>query len=130
MNGLRDITQQCGQPTALSQLSTNITGANPAVLADASVYKQAPQVNMNNPMNIQQNIPSSTNLMHEFNQKQQKAPIPMPPPLRFMQKPMQPQQQQMPSKPEQDVTKLYQNQMASLPPHQQQQQMMMQQQQQ
>jgi len=96
--GLRDMTAQCGQPTALSQLTNNL---NPSVLADASLYKQGPQINNNgaNPMQ-QQTVPTASNLMHEFNQSK---------PLQPMQVPMAPQpQQQQQRKPEQDINKLYQ----------------------
>ena len=83
MNGLRDITAQCGQPTALSQLATNITATNPSVLADASLYKQGPQMNTAQPQQMQppqphqqqQNIPTADNLMNDFNKQKPMQPI-------------------------------------------------------
>eukprot|EP00486_Rosalina_sp_Unknown_P003674 CAMPEP_0201575328 /NCGR_PEP_ID=MMETSP0190_2-20130828/20449_1 /ASSEMBLY_ACC=CAM_ASM_000263 /TAXON_ID=37353 /ORGANISM="Rosalina sp." /LENGTH=497 /DNA_ID=CAMNT_0048004803 /DNA_START=40 /DNA_END=1530 /DNA_ORIENTATION=+ len=79
MNGLRDITQQCGQPTALSQLSTNITATNPNILADAQVYKQGPGGPQGpNPMQVQQHVPSAQNLMDQFSQQKPMQPMPMP----------------------------------------------------
>ena len=115
MNGLRDITQQCGQPTALSQLSTNITATNPNILADAQVYKQAPQQGQGvNPLDVQQNVPTAQNLMHDFNQQKPMQPMPIPMPMpQQMNKPQnnQQNQQQNPS----------QNVVAQLPPHQQMQ---------
>eukprot|EP01083_Nonionella_stella_P275949 937333_1 len=85
MQNLRDMTGQCGQPTALSQLATNITATNPSVLADAQIYKQGPQINNTGPNPLEvHNVPSATNLMQQFNHQKPMQPIPMP---------MQPQQQ-------------------------------------
>eukprot|EP01083_Nonionella_stella_P173717 600069_1 len=79
MDSLRDITQQCGQPTALSQLATNLTATNPSVLADASIYKQAPQITNNGPNAMgMQHVPTASNLMHQFNSSKPMHAVPMP----------------------------------------------------
>ncbi len=114
MNGLRDISQQCGQPTALSQLSTNITATNPNILADAQVYKQGPQQPGHgvNPLEVQQHVPSPQNLMQEFSQQQPMQPMPMPMPQQ-MNRPQHINQHQKSSDPQSNI--------AQLPPHQQMQ---------
>lgn len=116
MNGLRDITQQCGQPTALSQLSTNITATNPNILADAQVYKQGPGGPQGpNPMEVQQHVPSAQNLMDQFAQQKPMQPIPMPMPQQINNQINQPQHTQ------QSNTKSQQQPIVGLPPHQQMQ---------
>ena len=116
MNGLRDITQQCGQPTALSQLSTNITATNPNILADAQVYKQGPGGPQGpNPMEVQQHVPSAQNLMDQFAQQKPMQPIPMPMPQQINQ-PQHAQQSNANAKSQQQG----QQPIIGLPPHQMQ----------
>ena len=79
MHGLRDITQQCGQPTALSQLATNVTATNPNILADAQVYKQGPGQGGPGPNPLEvQHVPSAHNLMQEFSHQKPMQPMPIP----------------------------------------------------
>jgi len=81
MSGFRDLTAQCGEPTALSQLANSITQANPSILQDANVYKQISQPPQPiHPMEMQhRQMPNTQDLINEFNQLHlRNMPIPQP----------------------------------------------------